>query len=110
MRFLAPERRVWRGHAPLRAVFWGYGVAVSSVLGVLFFTAFDLGEIAVQQVLIIVSALYTTWILVGIWRCAANAGRLWGDLARLLTVAWALNTALVLMFLQVDVLERFLTQ
>ncbi len=103
-RFFGPELRVWRGLAPLWTVFWGYGVVASLAIVVLFLTAYDLSELAFQQVLIVVSALYTVWVLVGIWRCASNADPLWRDMARLLTVAWALNTALVLVFLQIDFL------
>ncbi len=108
--FLAPEIRVWRGKASLRLVFWGYGVVAGSVLAVLFATAYYLNQIALQQTLIVVSALYTVWIVVGIWRCAANATAFWGNLARLLCVAWAMNTAFVLMFLQIDLLATFMLQ
>lgn len=107
-RYFGAEIRVWRGQATLGSVFWGYGVAVSSTVAVLFATAFDLNEVAFQQVLIVVSACYSVWIVVGIWRCASNARPFWGDLARLLTVAWAINAALVLVFLQIDLLVNFM--
>jgi len=108
VRFFAAERRVWRGQAPLRTVFWGYGVVASSVIAALFFTAFDLHEIALQQGLILVSACYCGWLVVGLWRCAPNAAPFWRDLTRLLSVAWALNAALVLSFLQFDLLVYYL--
>lgn len=106
--FFGPEIRVWRGEASLRLVFWGYGVVVSSIVVALFATAYNLNQIAFQQTLIVLSALYTGWIVIGIWRCASNAVPFWGGLARLLTVAWALNTAFVLMFLQIDLLVNFI--
>jgi len=53
-------------------------------------------------------SFYTVWIIVGIWRCSSNAAPFWGGLARLLSVAWTLNTALVLIFLQIDLLVNFL--
>ncbi|MBL8595213.1 MAG: hypothetical protein JNK01_21180 [Devosia sp.] len=34
--FLAPERRVWRGEAPLGNVFWGHGVGLSLVIAGLY--------------------------------------------------------------------------
>ena len=106
-RFFGPELRVWRDKSSLWIAFWGYGVVVSLVIVVLFATAYGLSQIVFQQVLIVISLLYTAWNLVGIWRCAANAAPFWADLARLLTVAWALNVCLVLLFLQIDLLARF---
>ncbi len=106
-RFFGPELRAWRGEMSLPVVFWGYGVAVSSVFGILHATALDLGQLAFQQTLIVLSALYTIWILVAIWRCSANAVPFWGNLARWLTVAWGLNSAFVLFFLQIGLLARY---
>lgn len=47
------------------------------------------------------AALYTAWFLVGTWRCAYNVSgeplgmsrEGWALLARMLTVAWAINVA-----------------
>lgn len=103
-RLIIPERRAWRGEVPLGRVFWVHGVAVSLVIAVLHATALDLGELAFQQALILFSAAYTVWIVVAIWRCAASADAFWSSLARWLTVAWALNSAFVLFFLQVDLI------
>jgi len=91
----------------LPVVFWGYGVATSLALAILHATALDAGQLAFQQALILVSAAYTVWFLVSIWRCASNAGPFWGTLARWLTVAWGLNTALVLFFLQLELMLRY---
>lgn len=108
-RYFGPELRAWRGEMSMALVFWGYGVFASCLLAILHVTALDLGQLLFQQVLIVLSALYTLWILVAIWRCAANATPFWGTAARWLTVAWALNTALVLAFLQFDLLVRYAT-
>lgn len=101
-RFFAAERRAWRGEMELWRVFWGYGVLASLVLIALFATAMNLGEKLLQQALILTFAAYTVWILVAIWRCAPNALPYWGNLARRLTLAWALNAGLVLTFLEID--------
>ncbi|WP_099827494.1 hypothetical protein [Oceaniglobus indicus] len=105
--FFAPEQRVWRGRASLAVVFWGYGVGVSLVLATLQATAIFTGELLFQQFLIAVSALYTVWIVIAIWRCARNADPFWGTLARCLTVTWALNAGLVLFFLQIELVLRY---
>lgn len=105
--FFAPELRAWQGRMSLPTVFWGYGVAMSMALAILHATALDAGQLAFQQALILISAAYTVWILVAIWRCAPNASPFWGTLARWLTVAWGLNTALVLFFLQLELMLRY---
>jgi len=105
-RLVLPELRAWRGERRLAPVFWGYGVGVSLALIVLHATALVRGQILFQQVLIVASAAYTGWILVAIWRCAANAAPLWGMFARWLTIAWALNAAMVLLFLEIELLLR----
>lgn len=105
--FFAPELRAWRGRMALPVVFWGYGVATSMALAILHATALDGGQLAFQQALILISAAYTVWILVAIWRCAPNSSPFWGMLARWLTVAWGLNTALVLFFLQIELVLRY---
>lgn len=105
--FIAPELRVWRGQAPLVIVFWGYGVAASLGIVVLYAMAAQLGQILLQQALLILAALYTVWIVVGIWRCSPNAAPSWGTLARWLTVTWALNSGFVLAFLQLGLMVQY---
>lgn len=102
----APELRAWRGERSLAVVFWLYGVAVSWLLVGLHALALLRGQVGLQQVLFLVAALYTLSILVAIWRCAVTASPFWGAVARGLTVAWAINTGLVLLFLQADLLVR----
>lgn len=106
-RFFATELRVWRGQMPLAVAFWGYGVVASVALAVLYATAVDLEEVALQQSLLILGTLYTAWALTGIWRCAANASLAWGHATRLFIIAWALNSAFVVLFLQLDLLVAY---
>jgi hypothetical protein len=71
-------------------------------------TVYD-GRMALRQALLLCFAAYTAWILVSLWRCANNTkDKRWGTLARFLTVAWAGNTILVLTFLQLGLLIKYL--
>jgi hypothetical protein len=107
--FFAAEFRAWRGEQRLWKVFWVYGVVTSGVLIAFYVTAFYVDRIALRQVLLLCFAPYTAWILVSVWRCASNTKeKLWGTLARFLTVAWAANTILVLTFLQLNLLMKYL--
>lgn len=106
--FFAPEIRAWRGAAPLGKVFWGYGVGISAFLVLLHVLAMYQGRVIMQQVLQLCFAAYTVWIIVSVWRCSANADPFWGLLARWLTVAWAGNAIMVLVFLQLDMVTRYL--
>jgi hypothetical protein len=107
--FFAAEIRAWRGEEPLWKVFWVYGVATSVTIVALYVVAFYDGRIALRQVLLPCFAAYTAWILISVWRCANNTNeKLWGTLARFLTVAWAGNTILVLIFLQLNLLRIYL--
>jgi xanthine/uracil permease len=107
--FFTAEIRAWHGEEPLWKVFWVYGVATSVVIVALYIVAFYDGRMALRQVLLPCFAAYTAWILVSVWRCASNTNeKLWGTLARFLTVAWAGNTILVLTFLQLNLLIKYL--
>jgi len=101
--------RAWRGKEPLWKVFWAYGVGASAIIVVLYVMALYDGRIALRQVLLPCFAAYTAWILVSVWRCASNTEeKLWGTLARFLTVAWAANTILILTSLQLTLLIKYL--
>jgi hypothetical protein len=107
--FFAAEIRAWHGEEPLWKVFWVYGVATSVTVVVLYVVAFYDGRMTLRQVFLPCFAAYTAWILVSVWRCASNTNeKLWGTLARFLTVAWAGNTILVLIFLQLNLLRIYL--
>ena len=105
----AAEIRAWHGVEPLWKVFWLYGVTISVTIVALYVVAFYDGRMALRQVLLPCFAAYTAWILVSVWRCANNTNeKLWSTLARFLTVAWAGNTILVLIFLQLNLLRIYL--
>lgn len=107
--FFDAELRAWRGEQPLWKVFWVYGVAASSALIGLYATAFYVDRIGLRQVLLLCFAAYTVWILVSVWRCANNTEeKYWSLLARLLTVAWACNTVLIVVFLEFNLIMLFL--
>lgn len=106
--FFAAELRAWRGEQPLWKVFWVYGVAASTALITFYVIAFYVDRIALRQVLLLCFAPYTAWILVSVWRCAENTEeRIWGLFARFLTVAWACNTIMIVMFLQLNLVTRY---
>ena len=98
----------WRGHGPLWTVYWLYGVLGSNVLAlILFFLLYRgaVGSVWFQIVLLLLAA-YTVWIVVSVWRCAFNVEKpMYGHMARALTAAWAINALLVLGFLELQFLE-----
>lgn len=97
----------WRGEGPLWRVYWLWGVAGSLMLAGLFGWGLLGYGVSWGYVLIagVVMGLYTVWILVSVWRCADNVREArWGDAARMLTAAWALNVVLVGLFLIFDLL------
>ena len=109
--FFAAELHAWRGEQPLWKVFWVYGVVTSSVLVTFYIIAFYVDRIALRQVLLLCFAPYTAWILISVWRCANNTEeRIWGLFARFLTVAWACNTIMILVFLQFNLIIKYYLQ
>ncbi len=101
-----PQIAAWRGQAPLAHVFWGQGVFVSVALILVYVDALYRHDQITEQVMLTLFQVYSIWVLVAIWRCAANAKPPWGVIARLLTIAWAVNTMLIAGFLQLDLLFR----
>lgn len=65
-------------------------------------------QVAVQQALLMLFIAYTVWILVSVWRCAETSDPHWRLIARCLTVAWAGNATLVVLFLQIDPVAAFI--
>lgn len=108
LRVFETELQAWRGLEPLWKAFWCYGVLASSVLIGLYGIAVAQQEIAMQQALLIVFAAYTVWIIVSVWRCAEASEYVWRTLARGLTIAWAGNAALVVTFLQLDLVAAYI--
>jgi hypothetical protein len=98
----------WRGHGPLWKAYWLYGVLGSNVLALTLFVLMErsaLGTVWFQLVLLLLAA-YTVWIVVSVWRCAFNVETpMYGHMARALTVAWAINALLVLGFLEIEFLQ-----
>lgn len=109
VRFFETELRAWFGLLPLWQVFWGYGVLASSVLIGLYAMAVFHRQVVMQQALLILFAAYTVWILVSVWRCAEGSNPYWRLVARCLTVAWAVNTIMVVIFLQLDLLSSYVS-
>jgi hypothetical protein len=98
----------WRGHGPLWKVYWLYGVAGSTVLALILLWLMQSGAIGSPwfQIVLLLLAAYTVWIVVSVWRCASNVENpLYGQMARALTVAWAINALLVLGFLELEFLQ-----
>ena len=90
------------GEAPLWRVFWLYGVFPSNALWIVILA---LLYTAAPAVLLVALLLYTAWILLGVWQCADNVeNALYGVIARWLTVAWAVNTVLLVLFIQLELL------
>lgn len=107
--FFATEIRAWRGEERLWKVFWIYGVVVSSGVVGVYIAAFDDAHVLLRQILLPCFAAYTAWILVSVWRCADKTEeKLWGTLARFLTVAWACNAILIITFLQINLIIIYL--
>jgi hypothetical protein len=82
-KFFEPELSAWRGRMPLWKVFWGHGVLVSSLL----------------------RYLHRLGACRDLALCRQRQSFL-GLLARWLVVAWAGNTAMLVPFLQLDLLLR----
>lgn len=101
----------WRGRGPLWKVFWLWGVLGSWILAGLFGAAWGAFGMSWGLYLVtgVVMVAYSVWILVSVWRCALNTtAEHWGQIARFLTVAWALNIVLVGAFLGLDLLSATL--
>lgn len=98
----------WRGHGPLWKAYWLYGVLGSNLLVLIMLLLMyqgALGSLWFQLVLLLLAA-YTVWIVVSVWRCAFNVEKpMYGHMARALTVAWAINALMVLGFLELQVLQ-----
>ena len=98
----------WRGEGPLWKIYWLYGVLGSNVLVLILLLLMQRGAMDSGwfQLVLLVLAAYTVWIVVSVWRCAFNVENpMYGHMARALTVAWAINAFLVLGFLELQVLQ-----
>jgi hypothetical protein len=109
VRFFGAEVKTWRGEQPLWLTFWVYGVAVSGVIALLYGAAIYKASPVLQEVLLVVLAVYTGWVLISLWRRTEGAIRLSEVIARFLIVPWAANVALVLAFMQIELLPQLMT-
>lgn len=92
-----------RHDSPLWLVFWVWGVLASQALFGLTFASFHYVSTPTFGLVLLGFLAYTVWILVAIWRHAANVRKAtYGEIARYLTVAWAINSFLVSVFLFVS--------
>lgn len=86
---------------PLRTIFWFYGVLLSNLLWVASLAVYFSGAPLTSVILAFTLLLaYTAWIICEIWHCSGKEQNpSYGDIARLLTAAWAINTLLLTSFL-----------
>ncbi|MDM8348578.1 hypothetical protein P8H27_06660 [Pseudomonas sp. sp1636] len=86
---------------PLRDIFWFYGVIPSNILWAVTLAVYFSGAALATVVLMFgVLIAYTAWIISEIWYCSGNVTNpSHGDIARVLTAAWAINTLLLMSFL-----------
>lgn len=98
----------WSGRGALWKVYWLYGVAGSTVLSAIIFLLFDRGAVGSPwfQLVLLIAAAYTAWIVISVWRCAFNVDdERYGHVARALTVAWTINAVFILIFLEIEFLQ-----
>ncbi|WP_232219990.1 hypothetical protein [Novilysobacter concretionis] len=84
-----------------------YGVIPSNLLWAAILLMMQQGGMvgAVRGLLLFLLA-YTAWIVFAVWRAAPNAkDPRYGVLARALTVVWAINTVLLVFFLELQLLR-----
>ena len=93
-----PPSRLWRA-------FWLQGVIPSNLLWAGALWALGTGRTSLVLALFAALLLYTGWIIPAVWRAAPTARTPgYGVAARGLTVAWGLNTVLVIFFLMLQLL------
>ncbi|MGE8289374.1 MAG: hypothetical protein ACN6RG_15560 [Stenotrophomonas sp.] len=86
--------------SPLGRVFWLLGVIPSNLLWAVALWALAQGMTPLMLGIFGVLLVYTGWIIPTVWRAAPSAHNPnYGVAARGLTVAWGLNTVLVIFFL-----------
>ena len=96
-KFLSPDTV---GNKSLWSVFWIYGVLVSQVFFGAILYSYRTLETPLLGLLLAGFVVYTAWIMRSVWVNASNVvTEIYGQMARYLTVAWALNAVLVSIFL-----------
>ena len=95
------------GRSRLWSVFWLQGVIPSNVLWALALWAFAGQRVTLCLALFALLLVYTGWIIPAVWRAAPTARTPnLGVAARGLTVAWGLNTVLVVFFLTLQLIAQ----
>lgn len=88
------------GPSRLGRVFWWQGVLPSNLLWALALWAMATQRTALMLAVFALLLLFTGWIIPAVWRAAPTASHPnLGLAARGLTVAWGLNTALLVFFI-----------
>ncbi|GAB3000513.1 hypothetical protein GCM10010960_00430 [Arenimonas maotaiensis] len=89
-----------RGNTRLWLVFWIYGVLISHLMfGAILYFYHQVGTPSLIALLALFVA-YTAWIMHAVWINAFNVQNVvYGQIARALTVAWAINSVMVSGFL-----------
>lgn len=102
--------RYWRGQGRLWTVYWLYGVLGSTLLAAIYLALLpQRADVPwLYALMLLAFAAYTVWILVSVWRCAFNVeNTFYGHLARGLTIAWAINATMIVVFLELDLLRFY---
>jgi hypothetical protein len=85
------ERKLWKAFWIMGFVFqilFFYFLLFLSYIGLLFGLTWS-----IKVTILLISNIYTIWILVSIWNCAYNVkNKIWGDLSRVIVV---LNVILI---------------
>ncbi|HUW54221.1 MAG TPA: hypothetical protein VMV99_12475 [Rhodanobacter sp.] len=97
----------WAERAPLWRVFWLYGVIPSNLLWAAALGMMFAGlHINLVRSLLVFLLVFTAWIVRAVWLAAPNVGdRRYGLVSRALTVAWGINTVLLVFFLELQLLH-----
>lgn len=92
---------------PLWKVFWLYGVLPGNLWWIAVLAMLlDAQWPGATRALLVLLLGYTAWIVMAVWRAAPNArDPRYGVLARALTVVWAINTVLLVLFLELQLLR-----
>ncbi|MCD9086963.1 hypothetical protein [Stenotrophomonas sp. SY1] len=91
----------------LGRVFWLLGVIPSNVLWAVALWALAKGMTSLMLGMFVVLLLFTGWIIPTVWKAAPSAQNPnLGLAARGLTVAWGLNTVLVIFFLTLQLVGQ----
>lgn len=91
------------GNTPLWQVFWLHGVLVSHILFGAILTLYGNVGSSLLALLLLGFIAYTAWLLNSVWRNSNNVqNQAYGEIARLLTVAWSINALFVSCFLQLQ--------